>query len=94
MDGRIVGQKIRECVKRQVDGLHDSGVRPLLATILVGDNSASRVYVRNKHSACRDASIASRNIELNSNTSQSELLGAIDDLNQDPNVTGILLQLP
>jgi len=94
MDGRPVGQKIRECIKRQVDGLGDSGVRPLLATILVGDNPASRVYVRNKHSACRDASIASRNIELNSNTSQSELLDVINDLNKDPNVTGILLQLP
>jgi len=94
MDGRPIGQKIREGVKGEVECLDDSGVRPLQATILVGDNPASQVYVRNKHSACRAAGIASRNIQLNSNTSQSELLGVIGDLNRDPNVTGILLQLP
>jgi len=94
MDGRVVGQKIRGAVKDEVDTLKDSGVKPFLATILVGDNPASKIYVKNKHAACHDAGIASRNIELNADTRQPELLHTIDGLNREQAVTGVLLQLP
>lgn len=94
MDGRVVGQKIRRAVKDEVDALKGSGVKPFLATILVGDNPASKIYVKNKHGACHDAGIASRNIELNVDTTQPELLHTIDGLNREQAVTGVLLQLP
>lgn len=94
MDGRPVGQKARERVRQEVGILRNSGIEPLLATILVGDSPASKTYLRNKHSACMDVGIKSRNIELNANISQSELEQVIDGLNRDAAVTGILLQLP
>lgn len=94
MDGRPVSRKIREHIKREVGLLNRFGVKPLLATIIVGDDPASKTYLKNKHSACQDAGIASRNIELPANISQSELLHVLDGLNHDGAVTGILLQLP
>jgi methylenetetrahydrofolate dehydrogenase (NADP+) / methenyltetrahydrofolate cyclohydrolase len=94
MDGRSVGNKVRDRVKRELSVMKGSAVEPFLATILVGDDPASKTYLKNKHSACRDVGIASRNVELNVGTSQAELFRTIDDLNRDPGVTGILLQLP
>ena len=94
MDGRSVGQRIRECIKQEVIGLSKLGVEPLLTTILVGENPASKTYLKNKHSSCRDVGIASQNLELNASTSQDELLSTIEGLNRDAKVTGILLQLP
>jgi methylenetetrahydrofolate dehydrogenase (NADP+)/methenyltetrahydrofolate cyclohydrolase len=94
MDGRSVAQKIRARVKDEVSVLRRSGVEPFLATILVGDDTASKTYLRNKHSACQEVGVASRNIELNASISQAELLSVIDGLNRDTKVTGILLQLP
>ena len=94
MDGRVVGQKIRQAVKDEVNALKSSGVKPFLAAVLVGDNPASKTYVKNKHNACHDGGIPSRNIELNVNTTQPELSLTIHELNQDQEVTGILLQLP
>ncbi len=94
MDGRSVAHKIRERVRREVSILGDSDIKPFLATILVGDDPPSKIYLKNKHSACREAGIASRNVELKANTSQTELLHVIDDLNHDANTSGILLQLP
>jgi len=85
---------IRDHVKKETNVLRSSGVSPLLATILVGDNPASKTYLKSKHSACLDVGIQSRNLELNSNTSQYELEQTIDQLNRDTAVTGILLQLP
>jgi methylenetetrahydrofolate dehydrogenase (NADP+)/methenyltetrahydrofolate cyclohydrolase len=94
MDGRPVARKIREDVRHEADTLRASGVEPFLATILVGDDPASRTYLKNKHAACKDAGIASRNIELKASTSQNDLSQVIDGLNKDQSVTGILLQLP
>jgi methylenetetrahydrofolate dehydrogenase (NADP+)/methenyltetrahydrofolate cyclohydrolase len=93
MDGRLVGQKIRGAVRNEASRLDGSGVKPLLATINVGDNPASRAYLRKIHTACHDVGITSRNIDLNT-TSQAELQRTIQGLNLDPEVTGILLQLP
>ncbi len=94
MEGRSLAQMIRAEVKKQVGILKSSKVEPDLATILVGDNPASKAYLRNKHSACADVGIKSRNIELPDNTSQNQLGKVIRDLSSDREVTGILLQLP
>ncbi len=94
IEGRSLGQMIKDHVKKETSVLRGSGINPLLVTILVGDNAASKTYLRSKHSACLDVGIQSRNLELNSNTSQHELEQTIDELNRDTTVTGILLQLP
>jgi len=72
IEGRSLGQKIKDHVKKEAGALRDSGINPLLATVLVGDNAASKVYLRSKHSACVEVGIQSRNLELNSNTPQHE----------------------
>jgi len=94
IEGRSLGQMIKDHVKKEASALRGSGINPLLTTVLVGDNVASKVYLRSKHSACVEVGIQSRNLELNSNTSQHELEQVIDQLNRDTTVTGILLQLP
>jgi len=94
IEGRSLGQMIKDQVKKEVNALRGSGINPLLATVLVGDNAASKTYLRSKHTACVEAGIQSRNLEFNSNTSQHELEQIIDELNRDTTVTGILLQLP
>ncbi len=94
MEGRSLAQRIRKEIKKQVKILKSSKIEPDLATILVGDNPASRAYLRNKHSACADVGIKSRNIELPVKTSQNQLEKVIRDLSNDREVTGILLQLP
>ena len=94
MEGRVVAQRITAAVRDEVSRLKGSGVNPLLAAVSVGDNSASRTYLKNIQSACREAGIGSRSIELDDNISQAELQRTIQGLNRDPEVTGILLQLP
>jgi methylenetetrahydrofolate dehydrogenase (NADP+)/methenyltetrahydrofolate cyclohydrolase len=94
IEGHSLGQMIKDHVKKETSTLRDSGINPLLATILVGDNAASKTYLRSKHSACVEVGIQSRNLEFDSNTSQHELEQIIDELNRDTTVTGILLQLP
>ena len=94
IEGRSLGQMIKDHVKKETSTLRGSGIDPLLATVLVGDNAASKTYLRSKHSACVEVGIQSRNLEFNSNTSQHELERIIDELNRDTTVTGILLQLP
>jgi methylenetetrahydrofolate dehydrogenase (NADP+) / methenyltetrahydrofolate cyclohydrolase len=95
IDGKGLAAKLRAEYRSRVQALKDkTGRPPGLAVILVGDNAASRVYVRNKISACNDVGIRSTFIELPSSTEQSELLNRIDALNADPNIHGILIQLP
>lgn len=94
MDGRVVAEKVKGKVKEQVEFLKRSRVEPKLATILVGDNPGSKVYVRSKHIACAEAGIKSNNIQFPSNVSQKEVEKTINQLNQDESTTGILLQLP
>lgn len=93
IDGKAVGQKVREEVRLRVEEIRDL-VRPGLATVLVGDDAASAVYVRNKHKACEKAGIHSVQIDLPASTSQGELLSVVDDLNGREDVHGILVQLP
>jgi methylenetetrahydrofolate dehydrogenase (NADP+) / methenyltetrahydrofolate cyclohydrolase len=91
MDGKALGQRVRDEVAREVASLG----RPVgLATVLVGEDPASAIYVRNKQNACREAGIDAFHHELRAETTQDELLALVDELNSDDRVTGMLVQLP
>lgn len=94
IDGKRIAGEIREEVKAEVERLEREGVTPGLAVVLVGDNPASAVYVRMKAKACAEAGIYSRVIRLPGETGQAELEKTVDDLNGDPAIHGILVQLP
>lgn len=94
MDGKAVARELRSDIRKRVALLKEKGVIPGLAVILAGSDPASQIYVRNKERACEKVGIASRTIYLDENTTQEMLLKTIFDLNADPSVHGILLQLP
>jgi methylenetetrahydrofolate dehydrogenase (NADP+) / methenyltetrahydrofolate cyclohydrolase len=95
IDGRQVAQRVRDRVKAEVEEFIDSGgPQPGLATILVGDDPASQIYVRNKHEKSREAGMVSFNHVLAAGTPQDEVADLIQQLNEDDSVHGILLQLP
>jgi len=94
MDGSRLLQQIKSKIREQLDTLRDVGVNPHLATVIVGDNPASKAYLYNQHKACSDVGIGARKAELAGNTTQVELEATIKKLNADDGVTGILLQLP
>ena len=94
IDGKEIAQSVKNRVKQAVDQLKIQGINPCLATVLIGDNPASATYVRNKHKACEQVGIMTKDHKLASNISQNELNKIIDDLNNDNSVHGILVQLP
>jgi methylenetetrahydrofolate dehydrogenase (NADP+)/methenyltetrahydrofolate cyclohydrolase len=95
IDGRAVAAGVKDRVKREVaEWVEGGGEQPGLATILVGDDPASHVYVRNKHKATEEAGMRSFDHQLAADTSQDELAELIQALNDDDDVHGILLQLP
>jgi methylenetetrahydrofolate dehydrogenase (NADP+)/methenyltetrahydrofolate cyclohydrolase len=95
IDGRAIAAAIRHDVAEKIEALvADGRRRPGLATILVGDDPGSAVYVAAKHRACAEVGIASHHRALPTDTSQREIFTAIDELNADPAVSGILCQLP
>jgi methylenetetrahydrofolate dehydrogenase (NADP+)/methenyltetrahydrofolate cyclohydrolase len=94
IDGLQVAAVVRERVKKAVAELKTQGVKPCLATVLVGDNQASATYVRNKQKACAEVGILTKDHKLPDTTSQEEMNGLIDSLNSDESVHGILVQLP
>ncbi len=95
IDGKTIAATLRSQVKQQVDARIEAGKRaPGLAVILVGDNPASRVYVRNKRKGCEEAGIKSFAYDLPAETTQERLLTLIDELNANPVVDGILVQMP
>lgn len=94
LDGKAVAAKIRGQAAAQAAALRERGVDPCLAVILVGDNPASRIYVKNKEKDCREVGIRSEKIALPETATQAELLAHIDELNRRPDVDGILVQLP
>ena len=94
IDGKIIAQSVKDRVKKAVTELENQGISPCLATVLVGDNPASATYVRNKHKACKEVGIATKDRKLDANITQSELTKIIDELNSDNTVHGILVQLP
>ncbi len=95
LDGKAIASTLREETSQAVAKLMDQhGIQPQLVAILVGDDPASQVYVKNKEIACRKAGIASRVLNLPATTSIDQLLDLLDDLNADTAVHGILVQLP
>lgn len=94
LDGKALAAEIRSKVKTQVAALAEKGVSTALAVILVGDDSASQVYVRNKIKACAETGIRSLEFRMPAETTQQQLLAKIAELNADENVDGILVQLP
>jgi len=95
LDGKAIASEVRAEVAEQVAARVRAGqVAPGLAVVLVGDNPASEVYVRNKGKACAEVGFHSQLRELPGSVSQAELLAVVDDLNADPAIHGILVQLP
>jgi len=95
LDGKAISKRIIEQIRTEVDERAGRGVRaPGLGMILVGENAASAVYVRNKEKSCRKSGIESIMQRKPAETTQDELLGLIDEMNRDPEVDGILVQLP
>jgi len=95
MNGKAAAEKIREEVRAGVEKLRAGhGITPGLTVIIVGDDPASKVYVGSKHKACGELGIASQVVRLAADTAEDELAAHIDRLNADPDVHGILVQLP
>ncbi|HIE65588.1 MAG: bifunctional methylenetetrahydrofolate dehydrogenase/methenyltetrahydrofolate cyclohydrolase FolD [Nitrospira sp.] len=93
IDGKMISQRVRDRVKSEVKSISDR-VTPGLAAVLVGEDPASRIYVRNKRKKCEEVGIYSEEHPLPESTSEDELLSLIDKLNRDPKIHGILVQLP
>ena len=94
IDGKVIAQSVKDRVKKAAEELKSQGINPCLATILIGDNPASATYVRNKHKACEEVGIATKDHKIGADITQIELNKIIDELNSDPSVHGILVQLP
>lgn len=94
IDGNEIAGQIREELKKKIADLKSKGVTPGLAVILVGDDPASQVYVRMKGKACEELGLYSETIRLPANYPEEALLKMIDDLNVNPKIHGILVQLP
>ncbi|MDP9278552.1 MAG: bifunctional 5,10-methylene-tetrahydrofolate dehydrogenase/5,10-methylene-tetrahydrofolate cyclohydrolase [Gemmatimonadota bacterium] len=94
IDGRAIAKKVRADVAVRAKVLAERGVRPGLAVVLVGDDPASAVYVSAKGKATEEAGMYSLTVRLDADTSQEELLARVDELNSDPRIHGILVQMP
>ena len=94
IDGIEVSNAVKEILSRAVTQLKSEDLVPCLATVLIGDDPASATYVKNKHNACEKIGIKTKDHKLSSQTTQDELNQIIDNLNQDNDVHGILVQLP
>ena len=94
LDGRIMSAELTEKIALRVRALKEKGVVPGLAVILVGNDPASEIYVRNKGKGCEETGMLSRTIRLEADTDQARLEQEIEQLNRDPAIHGILVQLP
>jgi len=94
IDGVVLSQKLRADVTLRVQALKARGITPGLAVVLVGENPASQVYVRNKVKACQDSGLHSVLEKYDADMTEAALLARIDALNKDPSIHGILVQLP
>jgi methylenetetrahydrofolate dehydrogenase (NADP+)/methenyltetrahydrofolate cyclohydrolase len=94
IDGRAIAEKVYVDLRHEIAELKSRGLTPGLAVVLVGDNPASRAYVRSKDKISRELGLHSVKLELPESTSQSELLSRVEELNRDPAIHGILVQSP
>ncbi len=95
IDGKQIASDLRQSIKQKVKQRLENGLHaPGLAVVLVGDDPASQVYVRNKRKGCEETGILSKAYDLPASTTQDDLLKLIDNLNDDPDIHGILVQLP
>jgi methylenetetrahydrofolate dehydrogenase (NADP+)/methenyltetrahydrofolate cyclohydrolase len=94
IDGRAIAEKVYVDLRGEIAAMRSKGVTPGLAVVLVGDDPASRAYVRSKDKMSRELGLHSVKLELPETTSQDELLGRVGELNRDPAVHGILVQSP
>lgn len=94
INGKEISAKVRGDIAREVEVLKSKGITPGLAVVIVGEDPASKVYVRNKHRACEETGIYSEVHELPESTTEAELLALVEKLNADKNIHGILVQLP
>ena len=94
IDGRAIAEKVYIDLRREIADLKSKSVTPGLAVVLVGDNPASRAYVRSKDKMSRELGLHSVKLELPESTGQEELLARVEELNRDPKVHGILVQSP
>jgi methylenetetrahydrofolate dehydrogenase (NADP+) / methenyltetrahydrofolate cyclohydrolase len=94
LDGREIAAQIRSEVAQRVRMLQDRGITPGLAAVLVGEDQASRIYVGAKHKACADVGIRSEQVDFPAFVTEAELLATIRRLNRDPEIHGIIVQLP
>ncbi len=94
MDGKQLAQKIRHNLKIECEELKNKGIMPKLAVVMVGNDSASKVYVKNKSKACEEVGIEFEEFLLDENTTQEQLENLIEELNKNENIHGILLQSP
>lgn len=94
MDGKMVSAKVRGSILDEVTKLKEQGVRPGLAVIIVGEDPASQIYVRNKERACEQCGIYSEKYALPAETTQEQLLELIEELNHNSKINGILCQMP
>ena len=94
IDGRAIAEKVYVDLRREITELKAKRVTPGLAVVLVGDDPASRAYVRSKDKMCRELGLHSLKLELPASTTQTELLNCVEELNTDSNIHGILVQSP
>ena len=94
IDGKAIAQEVRAEWKVRADALKERGISPGLAVIIVGEDPASKVYVGNKVKACAELGLYSEHIALPADTSEAALLAKIAELNADPKIHGLLVQLP
>lgn len=94
IEGRAIAEKVYAELRNEIAALKKNGRTPGLAVVLVGDNPASRAYVRSKDKMCRDLGLHSVKLELPADTTQTELLQRVEELNRDPAIHGILVQSP
>jgi len=90
IDGRAIAEKVYVDLRREIAELNAKGVTPGLAVVLIGDDPASRAYVRSKDKMCRELGLHSLKLELPASTTQTELLNRVEELNTDSNIHGSL----
>ena len=94
IDGKVLAEKIRRNLKIECDELKSKGIKPKLAVIMVGENSASKIYVKNKSKACNEIGIEYEEFNIQNKITSEELKELINKLNEDSTINGILLQSP